>query len=60
MFGRGDPEDFELKGYDIAAQAVAGLNDTSYHLIFVGAPDGEEEVKDNLLKCGIKDRQLTV
>ena len=61
VFGRGDPEDFELKGYDIAAQAVAGLNDASYHLIFVGAPDGnEEEVKDNLLKCGIKDRQLTV
>ena len=63
MFGRGDPEDFELKGYDIAAQAVAGLNDTSYHLIFVGAPDGEEEeeeVKDNLLKYDIKDRQLTV
>ena len=61
MFGRGDPEDFELKGYDIAAKAVAGLNDASYHLIFVGAPDGnEEEVKDNLLKYGIKDRQLTV
>jgi len=64
VFGRGDPEDLELKGYDIAAQAVAGLNDTSYHVIFVGAPDGEEEeeeeAKDNLIKCGIKDRQLTV
>ena len=27
VFGRGDSEDFELKGFDIAAQAVAKLND---------------------------------
>ena len=61
VFGRGDSEDFELKGYDIAAQAVAGLNDKSYLLIFVGAPKGkEEEVKNNLLKCGISRSQLTV
>ncbi|RMX41337.1 hypothetical protein pdam_00021646, partial [Pocillopora damicornis] len=33
-FGRGDPEDFGLKGYDIAAKAVAELKDNSYHLIF--------------------------
>ena len=61
VFGRGDSEDFELKGYDIAAQAVAGLNDKSYLLIFVGAPKGkEEEVKNNLLKCGISRNQLIV
>ena len=42
VFGRGDSEDFELKGFDIAAQAVAALNDRSYHLIFVGAPSGRE------------------
>ena len=61
VFGRGDSEDFELKGYDIAAQAVAGLNDKSYLLIFVGAPKGkEEEVKNNLLKCGIFRSQLIV
>ena len=61
VFGRGDSEDFELKGYDIAAQAVAGLNDKSYLLIFVGAPKGkEEEVKNNLLKCGISRDQLIV
>ena len=61
VFGRGDSEDFELKGYDIAAQAVAGLKDKSYHLIFVGAPKGkEEEVKNNLLKCGISRTQLIV
>ena len=61
VFGRGDNEDFELKGYDIAAQAVANLNDKTYQLMFVGAPDGEEEtVKDNLLECGISRNQLTV
>lgn len=60
-FGRGDPEDFSLKGYDIAAKAIVELNDSSYRLIFVGAPDGEEEdVADNLLKCGISKDQLVV
>jgi len=61
VFGRGDYEDFELKGYDIAAKAVAGLKDKTYQLVFVGAPEGkEEEVKENLLKCGISPTQLTV
>lgn len=61
IFGRGDAEDFELKGYDIAAKAVAGLKDKSYKLIFVGAPKGkEEEIKDKLLKCGISPSQLIV
>ena len=60
-FGRDDPEDFGLKGYDIAAKAVVELNDNSYHLIFVGAPDGkEEEVTKNFLQNGISKRQLTV
>ena len=40
-FGRGDAEDFALKGYDIAARAVAKLNDA--HLIFVGAPDKKQD-----------------
>lgn len=61
VFGRGNYEDFELKGYDIAARAVAGLKDNTYKLIFVGAPEGEEEnVKENLLKCDIFPNQLTV
>ena len=61
VFGRGDSEDVELKGYDIAAQAVATLNDSSYHLIFVGALNGkEEEIKNNLLKRNISRSQLTV
>ena len=61
MFGRDDSEDFELKGYDIAAEAVAGLKDKSYLLQFVGAPNGKEkEVTDEFLKCGIPSSQLIV
>ncbi|CAH3160207.1 unnamed protein product, partial [Pocillopora meandrina] len=60
-FGRGDPEDFSLKGYNISARALAELKDRSYHLIFVGAPDGkQDEVAKNLLKSGIDKDQLTV
>ena len=60
-FGRGDPEDFSLKGYDIAAKAIVELKDCSYHLVFVGAPDGkQEEVAENLLQSGISRNQLFV
>ena len=60
-FGRGDPEDFKLKGYDISARAIVELKDRSYHLTFVGAPAGkQDEVAKNLLKSGIDKKQLTV
>ena len=59
VFGRGDSEDFELKGYDIAAKAIAEMNDMSCHLMFVDAPSGkEEEVKEKLLGYGISPAQL--
>ena len=63
LFGRGDHEDFELKGYNIAAQAFTDqrLKNKPYHLIFVGAPERkQEEVRRSLLQCGIADAQLTV
>ena len=63
VFGRGDSEDFHLKGYDIAASAIAELKDMPqpYKLVFVGAPSGEEEkVREMLLKEGIAPTQLTV
>ena len=63
VFGRGDSEDFQLKGYDIAAQAVAALNDEkeAFKLVFVGAPNGkEEQVKELFLKENILRRQLVV
>jgi len=60
-FGRGDPEDFSLKGYDIAAKAIVELKDSSYYLVFVGALHGnEEEVAENLLQSGISRNQLIV
>ena len=64
VFGRGDIEDFYLKGYDIAARAVAELCKHEPHLfklVFVGASKGEEEkVKEMLLKQGIAASQLIV
>ena len=60
-FGRGDSEDFSLKGYDIAAKAVVELQDSSYCLVFVGAPIGkQDEVAQNLLQTGIAKDQLIV
>ena len=63
VFGPGDSEDFLIKGYDIAARAVAKLKDEEppVKLVFVGAPNGkEEEVKGRLLKTDILPSQLIV
>ena len=60
-FGRGDFEDLSLKGYDIAAKAIVELQDSSYRLLFVGAPYGkQDEVAEILLQTGISKNQLTV
>ncbi|XP_068717116.1 D-inositol 3-phosphate glycosyltransferase-like [Montipora capricornis] len=59
VFGRGDAEDFQLKGFDIAGKAVASLAGT--HLIFVGAPYGKyQEIKQSLLDCGLPATCLKV
>ena len=58
-----DSEDLQLKGYDIAAQAVAMLKDMPqpYKLKVVGVQSGkEEEVTKMLLKEGISRDQLVV
>ena len=61
VFGRGDSEDFQLKGYDIASQAIAELKDMTYKLVFVGATRGEEEkVAKKLVEQGIDPSQLRV
>ena len=63
LCGRGDCEDFELKGYDIAVKAFADqrLKGKRYYLLFVGAPDRkQDEVRRRLLNLGITDEQLTV
>ena len=63
VFGRGDKEDFHVKGYDIAARAVAKLKEEEccFKLVFVDAPDGEEEeVMKRFLNEGISPNQLIV
>lgn len=53
IFGRGDTKDISLKGFDLAAEAVAELHDESYHLIFVGVREGEhDKVRERLLERG--------
>ena len=59
VFGRGDVEDFELKGFDIAGKAIAALKDT--RLVFVGARDGKhEEIANRLIECGVPPSRLNV
>ena len=59
VFGRGDAEDFKLKGFDIAAKSVTALSDTI--LVFVGAPDGKhEEVAKRFTDFGIPANRLKV
>ena len=59
VFGGGDVDDFELKGFDIAGKAIAALQDT--RLMFVGAPDGKhEEITKRLIQCGVPARRLRV
>ena len=63
LCGRGDEEDFELKGYNTAVKAFADqrLKGKAYSLLFVGSPGGkQDEVRERLLKYGITDEQLTV
>ena len=59
VFGRGDVEDFNLKGFDIAGRAIAALKDT--RLVFVGAPKGKhEEIAKRLNRCGVPLNRLRV
>ena len=58
-FGRGDAEDFSLKGFDIAASAVAGLN--GVHLIFVGAQNNkQDEIASRMKAYNIPPSRLRV
>ena len=50
----GESEDFILKGYDLAAQAVAELKDKSYQLRFICAPTGKgEETAENYFNMAL-------
>jgi len=59
VFGRDSAENFELKGVDISARAVATLHDTQ--LPFVGAPFGKhQEIVQHLLNCNTPSNCLKV
>ena len=63
LFGRGDDEDFSLKGYDIAAKAFTldELKNDSFHLKFVGVPrDQQDNFAQKILQYGIRKTQLSV
>ena len=64
LCGHGDDEDFELKGYSVAAKAFTDdrlKRKPQCRLIFVGAPDGKQaEIREKLLQYGIAEEQLTV
>ena len=61
VFGRCDPKDLSIKGYDIAAEAVASLRHRSYHLTIIGAnTDNQKELVDIIVSFGIPHCQLTV
>ena len=57
----GDSEDFDVKGYNIVAKAIAELEDKSYQLKFASKQKGkEDELADKLLQCGIGRNQLSI
>ena len=63
LLGSGDSEDLQLKGYDIAAQAIAKLKDMPqpYKLKVVGVQSGrEQQVAEMLLQQGISRDQFVV
>ena len=62
VIGSGDNcGDFNVKGYDIAAKAIAELKDESYKLKFVCAAGGKADiVAEKLLHDGISRNQLIV
>ena len=63
LLGSGDSEDLQLKGYDIAARAIAKLKDMPqpYKLKVVGVQSGrEQQVVEMMLQQGISRDQLVV
>ena len=62
VIGSGDScEDFNVKGFNMAAEAIAELKDASYQLKFLYSPREEgEEIADKLLQHGISRNQLIV
>ena len=61
ILGGGNPDNFEREGLHTAAEAVAELNDKSYHLLFAGAAEGEhKQFAKQFSQCGVSKSQLTI
>ena len=61
VIGTGDScADFNVKGYDIAAKAIAELKDESYKLKFVCAAGGKGDIADKLHHHGVSRNQLII
>ena len=62
VIGSGDScEDFNVKGFNMAAEAIAELKDASYQLKFLYSQrEKAEEIADRLLQHGISRNQLIV
>ncbi|XP_015768806.1 PREDICTED: uncharacterized protein LOC107347432 isoform X10 [Acropora digitifera] len=60
VFGRGDTEDFELKGYDIAARSVAALSDTILYFVGVRRNGKHEEIAQQFVDLGIPKQHQKV
>ena len=59
VFGSGDDEDFELKGFDIAGKAISKVTET--RLVIVGVPEEKRKaVATRLLECGVRKKYLRV
>ena len=62
VIGSGDScEDFNVKGFNMAAEAIGELKDASFQLKFLYSPrEKGKEIADKLLQHGISCNQLTV
>ena len=61
IFGGGNPDSFEQEGLNTAAEAVAELKDKSYHLLYAGAAEGEDEqFAKKFCQYGVSKSQLTI
>ena len=59
VFGSGDDEDFELKGFDIAGKAISKVPDT--RLVFVGVPEEKRGgIAKRLHESGVCKQYLRV
>ena len=61
VMGGDDPKNFYQEGLDIAAKAVAGLNDRSYGVVYVGAAEGKQAgFAEKFCHCGVSRYQITI